>query len=266
MTNDGAHGFFGDGVDYLVHGGGELFDEVAHKFRNIRFSFAERWQRNWKNIQAIIQILPEFTVTDHLPQVLIGRRDDTNIDARGTGAAYGLELALLEHTEQFRLKLHWHVSDFIKKQCASVRQRKPADMRIDSSGKGSAFVPEKLTFEKAGRHRRTVHFDEIAAAARAELVNRARDNLLARPSFAGDQDGGVRWRHRLDFREDGAEAATAPHDCLEKGRVCALRPAHNWCVGNVNAGAHCCVSPVFVILCICNCDHFSLRNQNFSKS
>src|SRR5258707_1132824 len=102
MTNDGAHGFFGDGVDYLVHGGGELFDEVAHKFRNIRFSFAERWQRNWKNIQAIIQILPEFTVTDHLPQVLIGRRDDTNIDARGTGAAYSLELALLEHTEQLR--------------------------------------------------------------------------------------------------------------------------------------------------------------------
>src|SRR5258705_4017381 len=81
MTNDGAHGFFGDGVDNFVHGGGELFDEVAHKFRNIRFSLAERWQRNRENIQAIVQILSEFTVTDHLPQVLIGRRDDTNIDA-----------------------------------------------------------------------------------------------------------------------------------------------------------------------------------------
>src|SRR5258707_3886500 len=226
MTNDGAHGFFGDGVDYLVHGGGELFDEVAHKFRNIRFSLAERWQRNRENIQAIVQILPEFTVTDHLPQVLIGRRDDTNIDARGTGAAYGLELALLEHTEQFRLKLHWHVSDFIQKQCAAVRQRKSADVRIDSSGEGSAFVPEKLTFEKTGRHCRTVHFDEIPAAARAKLVNRARDNFLAGPGFAGDQDGGVRWRHGLDFREDGAEAATPPHHRLQEQSVGRLPPAN----------------------------------------
>src|SRR5258708_32414697 len=185
MTNDGAHGFVGDGVDQFVHGSGGLFDEVAHKFRNIRFSFAERWQRNRENIQAIVQILPEFTVTDHLPQVLIGRRDDTNIDARGTGAAYGLELALLEHTEQLRLKLHWHVSDFIQKQCAPVRQRKSSYMPIDRSGKGSALLPEKLTFEKTGRHRRTVHFDEIPAPAPAELVNPPGDNLLAGPAFAG---------------------------------------------------------------------------------
>src|SRR6266404_3253907 len=121
MTNDGAHGFVGDGVNQFVHGSGGLFDEVPYKLRNIRFSFAERWQRNRKDIQAIVQILSEFTVTDHLPQVLIGRRDDTNIDARGTGAAYGLELALLYHAEQRGLKLQWHVSNFIKKPCASVR-------------------------------------------------------------------------------------------------------------------------------------------------
>src|SRR6267154_132972 len=229
MTNDGAHGFFGDGVDHFVHGGGELFDEVPYKLRNIRFSFAERWQRNRENIQAIVQILSEFTVTNHLPQVLIGRRDDTNIDARGTGAAYGLELALLEHTEQLRLKLHWHVADFIQKQCAAVRQRKPADVRIDSSGEGSAFVPEKLAFEKTGRHRRTVHFDEIPAAPRAKLVNRARDNLLARPGFAGDQDGGVCWSHGLDFCEDGAQAAAASHDCLDESRFDTFRPGHCWC-------------------------------------
>src|SRR5712675_3336530 len=186
MTNDGAHGFFGDGVDHFVHGGGELFDEVPYKLRNIRFSFAERWQRNRENIQAIVQILSEFTVTNHLPQVLIGRRDDTNIDARGKGAANSLELALLEDTEQLGLKLHWHVSDFIQKQCAAVRQRKSADMRIDRSGKGSAFVPEKLAFEKAGRHRRTVHFDEIAAAARAQLMNGSRNDFLASSRLAGD--------------------------------------------------------------------------------
>src|SRR4029077_5499142 len=192
----------------------------------ISFSLAERWQRNGENIQPIVQILSEFTVTDHLPQISIGCRDNTNIDSRCARAAYGLELALLEDTEQLGLKLQRHVSDFIKKQCASVRQRKPADMGIDSSGKGSAFVPEKLTFEKTSWHRRTVYFDEIPAAARAELVNRARDNLLARPGFAADQDGGGGGPPGLDFREDGAEAATTPYDRLQE-RSFALPPAHN---------------------------------------
>jgi hypothetical protein len=101
-------------------------------------------------------------------------------------------------------------------------------MRIDRSGKGSAFVPEKLTLEKTGRHRRTVYFDEIPAAARAELVNCTGDNFFAGPGFSRDQDGGVRWRYGLDFREDGAEATTAPHDRLEERSFGALPPAaHN---------------------------------------
>src|SRR5258707_3261871 len=106
-------------------------------------------------------------------------------------------------------------------------------MRIDRSGKGSAFMPEKLTFEETGRHRRTVHFDEIPAAARAELVNRARDNFLAGPGFAGDQDGGVRWRHGLDFREDGAEAATPPHHGLQERSFGGLPPAHNGFINTI---------------------------------
>src|SRR5258708_27987536 len=113
MTHDGAHGFFGDGVDHFVHGGGELFDEVANKFRNIRFSLAEWRQRNRKNIQAIVQVLSEFTVTDHLPQISIGGRDDPNIDARGTSAAYGLELALPADPEQPGLKLQSHAPPFL---------------------------------------------------------------------------------------------------------------------------------------------------------
>src|SRR6266478_7398293 len=202
MTNDGAHGFFGDSVDDFVHGRGELFDEVTHKFRNIHFSLAERWQRNRENIQPIVQILSEFAVTDHLPQVSIARRDDTNIDPRGTGAAHSLELAFLEHSKKLGLKLQRHVSNFVEEQRSTIGQRKTAHVRTNSAGESSALVSEEFAFQKTGGHRRAVHLDEVPATARTELVNRSGDDFLAGSGLAADQDTGISGCDRLNFRED----------------------------------------------------------------
>ncbi len=98
-------------------------------------------------------------------EILVGRSDDANIDSRGARTAYGLELTLLKHTAQHGLKLQWHVSNFIEEQSATIRQREPADMRIDSARKGSAFVPEEFAFEEACGHRRAVHLHQISVVA-----------------------------------------------------------------------------------------------------
>src|SRR5215469_12547247 len=67
-------------------------------------------------------------------------------------------------------------------------------MRTDGAGKGSAFVPEEFAFEKAGWHGRAVHLDQVPVSARAELVNRSRDHLLAGAGLSGDQDRCIRAR------------------------------------------------------------------------
>ena len=76
--------------------------------------------------------------------------------ASGTCAAHRLELALLEDAKQLGLKFERHVASFIEKQCATMRARKAADVRGDRTRERSPFVPEKLAFEKAGGHRRTI--------------------------------------------------------------------------------------------------------------
>src|SRR6266851_3162126 len=186
MTNDGAHGFFGDRVDKFFHGCGKLFEEVPNKLRNISFPFAERRQRKRENIQPVVQILSEFAVADHLPQVSIARHDDTNIDPRGADAAYGLELAFLEYAKKLGLKLQRHVSNFVEEQRSTISQRKAADMRIDGAGESSALVSEEFAFQQTGGHRRAVHFDKVAATARTEFVNRSGDDFFARSGFAAD--------------------------------------------------------------------------------
>src|SRR5260221_5441070 len=135
-----------------------------------RFPFAQRWQINRENIQPIVQVFPEFTILSHLFQVLVGRSDDTNVDSRCARAADCLKLTFLQDAEHLRLNLQWHVSNFIEEQSAAIGQREAADMRVDGTRKGSAFVPEQLAFKKAGGGCRANYLHQGSVPAKAAIV------------------------------------------------------------------------------------------------
>src|SRR5260370_2838834 len=170
MTNDGAHGFFGDCINNFVHGDGKLFDEVPNKLRNISFPFTERRQRKRENIQPVVQILSEFAVADHLPQVSIARRDDTNIDPRGTDAAYSLELAFLEYAKKLGLKLQRHVYTFVAEQRSTIGQRKTAHVRTNIAGENSALGSAEFAFQKTGGPQPFFHIHGCHASHGASTI------------------------------------------------------------------------------------------------
>src|SRR5271157_1604263 len=87
-------------------------------------------------------------------------------------------------------------------------------------------MSEHLAFKKPGGHRRTVHLDEIAVAARAEFMNRAGYNFLASAGLAREQHGGIGGRHGLHLGEDFAQAPAAPHNRLQQRAMGALNLAH----------------------------------------
>src|SRR6202035_2486469 len=97
----------------------------------------EEREINREIIQSVVQVFAEFTILSHSLQVLVGRRNNANIDSRCPRAADCLKLTFLQDAEQFGLKFQRHVSNFIEEQGATIRQREPADMRIDSARKGS---------------------------------------------------------------------------------------------------------------------------------
>src|SRR5215831_15614946 len=121
VANHGAHGFLRNGFDRFVHRRGELLNEIFHELRDIGFPFAQWWQINRESTQAVIQIPAEFTVLNHLLEVLVGCSNDANINSRGPRASDGLKLPLLQHAQQLGLKLQRHVSYFVKKESAAIR-------------------------------------------------------------------------------------------------------------------------------------------------
>ena len=64
---------------------------------NVRIALPQRWQFQWKNVQAIKEILPKFFLPHCNPEIPIGRRDDSDIDLHWSVAANRLELPLLKY-------------------------------------------------------------------------------------------------------------------------------------------------------------------------
>src|SRR5213076_2710116 len=91
-----------------------------------------------------------------------------------------------------------HVADLVQEQRAAVGLLEaPAALRV-RPGEGAALVPKQLRLEQIRRNRRGVERDEGSGGARAVLVQRAGDELLAGAGLPGDEHRDARARQASD--------------------------------------------------------------------
>ena len=107
------------------------------------------------------------------------------------------------------------------------------DARPDGAGERATHVAEELRFEQRFWNRAAVERDESLLAARARLMDRARDHFLAGAGLAVDQDRRRGRRHGFDQLKQRAHArAAADHraepepliELLAQIRVLVLQP------------------------------------------
>ena len=121
-------------------------------------------------------------------------------------AADALDLAFFQHAQQFGLHQNRHVADLVQEQRAVVGLLELADVPGGRAGEAAFFVAEEFAFDQLGGHRRAVQGDERPAFARAALVQRARDQLLAGAGFAQDADARLAGRHAVHLRHHAPHA------------------------------------------------------------
>ena len=125
-----------------------------------------------------------------------------------------LELALLQHAQQLHLQRRAHRAHFVEEERALVRLLEPSLPVADGAGERAAHVAEELRFEQRLGNRAAVERDEAMHAARAVLVNRARDHFLAAAGFARDEDRAARRRDGLEQLEQLRHRAALADDAL----------------------------------------------------
>ncbi len=130
---------------------------------------------------------------DGLRRIDVGGGDQAHVDRLFFLSAEPPDGSLLQHAQQLRLDAGRHLGDLVEEQRARVSKLEAAWPPLHRARKGAPFVTEDFVLEQRLGNRRTVDRDERMFAASAQLVNRLRDELLARPRFAVDE-------HRCDGR------------------------------------------------------------------
>src|SRR5207253_9707482 len=104
--------------------------------------------------------------------------------------AEALELALLEHAQELRLRGWRHLADLVQKQHATCGELDLSRLRLLRAGECAALVPEQLRLEQLLWQRRAVQRDERAAFSRRRAVDEARDDLFPGAGVAAHEYGG----------------------------------------------------------------------------
>ena len=199
-------------------------DQLAHQQRNVLDALAQRCHLDGEDVEAVVQVLAEAALLDHLLEVLVGGRDDAHIGALGLIAADSLEGALLQHAQQLDLHRQRHIADFIEEQRAPVGQLEAPRPAGDGTGERALLVAEQFAFQQLRRDRPAVDRHERPFATLGMVMQVARDHFLAGARLAEDQHAGLGVRDLLHHRPHVLDGATGAHQATEQVRLALTAP------------------------------------------
>ena len=85
-------------------------------------ALAQRRNADGHHAQAVEKVLAEFLLRNQRAQVAVGGGDHAHAHANGLLPAHAVELAFLQHAQQFGLRGAVQVAHFIKEDAAAIRQ------------------------------------------------------------------------------------------------------------------------------------------------
>ena len=151
---------------------------------------------------------------DHRVQVAAGGGDHAHVDLDDLVAAQGLQLLLLQHTQQLGLQRQRHVADLVEEQGAAVRELELAVAALAfCAGVGAGGDAEELRLQQRLGDRRDIDADEGPRRTRRGRMDALREQLLAGARLAQQQHGGIGGRDAprlaldLQRRRAGADEA-----------------------------------------------------------
>ncbi len=170
---------------------GHLLRELLHHPWDVFLPLSQRRNVERHDAKSEEEILAELPLLHLELQVLLGRRDDANIDADGAAATHPTDLTLLQNAQQLGLQIEGELAELVQKDRPAVSQLEGPLSGGGRSGVGALLMPKELGLDQGPRHGAAVHHDEGAVLALAQLVDRAGHQVLAGAGLSLDMDRGL---------------------------------------------------------------------------
>src|SRR5712664_1020209 len=177
-------------------------EKMIGKRQYIGAAFAEWRNHESENVEPEIKIFAEAAGFHSGRKINVGEGDKARFDAQGFRAAEAFKRALLQNAQELALRSRRKRGDFIENDGAVAAELETAELALDRAGKSAALVAEEFAFDQLRRKAGAINFQERRIAARAELMNQAREVVLTGATFTGDQES---CRSDRDFRSEFKE-------------------------------------------------------------
>ena len=204
----------------------ELVDEHLNEQRQVVLALTQRRQRDLEDVEPVVEVFPQLAVLDGHRRVLVRRGDDADVHRLFVFAADAPERALLQDPQQLHLRGRRHLGDLVEEQRAVVGELETALAAFDGAGERAFLVTEQFALEQGVGNGGAVDRDVRRVGARAQLVERLGDELLAGAGLAADQHRRVGRRGVLDHLIDLAHLGALADHRAERAVFAELAPQH----------------------------------------
>ena len=206
----------------------QSLQKMPEQQQNVFAAFAQWRYRNRNHIQAIIQILPEYSLRHRLDQVLVRRANQPHIRGNHPVAADPGHGFFFNDPQQGRLLFQRHIADLVQKEGPAGGQFEFSRPALPPGpGKSAPFVTEQFAADQFPWNRAAVQRDIGTAAPGAAMMDRLSKQFFAGSAFALQQHVGIsgRCQHRnTDCFPD--RRALADDVAEPKGRNMAAETIH----------------------------------------
>ena len=162
--------------------------KVIEQQRHVLDPLPQRRHHKLDHRKPIIEVGPKTSFGARLPQIGLAGGDRAQIDRDAAVGAEPFDHAVLQRTQQFCLGRERHAVDLVEKERAAIGVLDLADTDLRGAGEGAGLMPEELALDHGLRHRRTIDGDVVGLGTAAEIVQAARDQILADAGLAIEHD------------------------------------------------------------------------------
>src|SRR5690348_11022929 len=130
--------------------------------RHVALACSERRQGDDLEREAVEKVGAELSLVDLSRQVLVGGRDDPDVDADWLGGTDSRDLAIFDGSEEPVLRRHGKRSKLVQEQGPAVRLLEAAMPGLGGTCEASGLMTEQLGLDEILRQRGAVHDNEGA--------------------------------------------------------------------------------------------------------
>lgn len=187
-----------------------LIEKRREQNRKVLDALAQRRKPELQGREPEEQIGSELALSAFLKKIALGRAHDTDIDGYDAIAADPHDLVPFDRAQQANLHARRDVDDLVEEQRSGMRQLEQARFSAPSGARERTFlISKKLALQKGFRQRGAIDGEKRLVGARAAIVDRLRQQFLAGPRFAFDEDRGFGRRVFLRIADDCPERRTS---------------------------------------------------------